>query len=81
MEVRRVPRRAIVAVIAAACVALFAAGCEPLVNAPPGGVNDGDTDTFPLRPISTPSDPGARCRAHRPPGMPRPSGSFGLKSA
>jgi hypothetical protein len=60
-----------------ACL-LFATGCEPLVNAPPGG---GETVTQAFRYGPFTLGPGGEVMGSPSSGMPRPSGSFGLKGA
>jgi hypothetical protein len=57
---------------------LFLAGCEPLVNAPPGG-GATVTQTFRYGPFTL--GPGQEVQGAPSSGMPRPSGAFGLKSA
>jgi Stress up-regulated Nod 19 len=74
----RVPRKVVGAVALASSLALFAAGCEPLVNAPPGG-GQTVTQTFRYGPFTL--GPGDEVMGSPSSGMPRPSGSFGLKSA
>lgn len=64
--------------VALAAVALLAAGCEPLVNAPPGG-GATVTKTFRYGPFTL--GPGDEAKGSPSSGMPRPAGSFGLKSA
>jgi hypothetical protein len=61
-----------------ALLALVAAGCEPLVNAPPGG-GQTVTKTFRYGPFTL--GPGDQVQGSPSSGMPRPAGSFGLKSA
>ena len=74
----RVSLRVAAAVVLTASAALFAAGCEPLVNAPPGG-GAMVTETFRYGPFTL--GPGDEVMGSPSSGMPRPSGSFGLKSA
>ena len=57
---------------------LVLAGCEPLRNAPPGG-GETVTQTFRYGPFTL--GPGEEVQGSPSSGMPRPSGSFGLKSA
>ena len=59
------------------CAALLA-GCEPLVNAPPGG-GQTVTQTFRYGPFTL--GPGGEVQGSPASGMPRPAGAFGLKSA
>jgi len=70
-------RRTSAGFAALACL-LVLSGCEPLVNAPPGG---GETlkQTFRYGPFTL--GPGEDAQGSPSSGMPRPSGSFGLKSA
>lgn len=77
MASRRVRRQLLAAVAALGCLLLLA-GCEPLVNPPPGG---GETvkQTFRYGPFTL--GPGEQIQGSPSTGMPRPSGSFGLKSA
>ncbi|MEK6252215.1 MAG: hypothetical protein AABM43_09785 [Actinomycetota bacterium] len=69
--------RAVTLAVLAGCVALFA-GCEPLVNAPPGG-GQTVTQTFRYGPFTL--GPGGEVQGFPSSGMPRPAGAFGLKSA
>jgi hypothetical protein len=71
------PRRIALA-LALACLALIAAGCEQLVNAPPGG-GETVTQTFRYGPFTL--GPGDEVMGSPSSGMPRPVGSFGLKGA
>jgi hypothetical protein len=65
--------------LALVCFALvFAAGCEPLRNAPPGG-GETLTQTFRYGPFTL--GPGGEVKGSPSSGMPRPSGAFGLKGA
>jgi hypothetical protein len=73
-----VSRRAIASVGAIAFLLLFATGCEPLRNAPPGG-GQTLTQTFRYGPFTL--GPGGEVMGSPSSGMPRPSGSFGLKGA
>jgi stress up-regulated protein Nod 19 len=73
-----VSRRAIASVAAVSCLLLFATGCEPLINAPPGG-GETLTQTFRYGPFTL--GPGGEAMGSPSSGMPRPSGSFGLKGA
>lgn len=57
---------------------LFATGCVPLRNAPPGG-GETVTQTFRYGPFTL--GPGQEVRGSPASGMPRPAGAFGLKSA
>jgi hypothetical protein len=59
-------------------LALIAAGCEPLINPPPGG-GETVTKTFRFGPFTL--GPGDEAQGSPSSGMPRPAGSFGLKSA
>jgi Stress up-regulated Nod 19 len=59
-------------------VALVAAGCVPLKNAPPGGGTI-VTQTFRYGPFTL--GPGGEVMGSPSSGMPRPDGAFGLKSA
>ena len=70
--------RSFVAALAAACLVLTAAGCEPLVNAPPGG-GQTLTQTFRYGPFTL--GPEGQLQGSPSSGMPRPAGSFGLKGA
>jgi hypothetical protein len=63
---------------AVAALLAFAAGCEPLVNAPPGG-GQTVTQTFRYGPFTL--GPGDEAKGSPSSGMPRPTGAFGLKSA
>lgn len=73
------PRRKVLFLLGAlALLALVAAGCEPLVNAPPGG-GQTVTKTFRYGPFTL--GPGQEAQGSPSSGMPRPAGSFGLKSA
>jgi hypothetical protein len=60
------------------CLLLVATGCEPLINAPPGG-GETLTQTFRYGPFKI--GPGGEVQGSPSSGMPRPSGAFGLKSA
>jgi hypothetical protein len=71
-------RRPLAALAAAAFIVVFAAGCEPLLNAPPGG-GQTITQTFRYGPFTL--GPGEEVQGSPSSGMPRPSGSFGIKSA
>jgi len=71
------PRFAILMVLVGA-VSLIGAACEPLINPPPGG-GQTLTQTFRYGPITL--GPGGEQQGASSSGMPRPSGSFGLKSA
>ena len=62
----------------AAAVLLVGVGCEPLVNAPPGG-GATVTRTFRYGPFTIGS--GGQINASPSSGLPRPTGSFGLKGA
>lgn len=62
----------------AGLLGLFVAGCEPLVNAPPGG-GQTITKTFRYGPFTL--GPGDEAQGSPSTGMPRPAGSFGLKGA
>jgi Stress up-regulated Nod 19 len=73
-----VPRNAVASAAIAVCLLLFATGCEPLVNAPPGG-GETVTKTFRYGPFTL--GPGDEVMGSPSSGMPRPSGAFGLKSA
>jgi hypothetical protein len=73
-----VSRRVVASVALASCLLLLATGCEPLVNAPPGG-GQTLTQTFRYGPFTL--GPGAETMGSPSSGMPRPSGSFGLKGA
>jgi hypothetical protein len=57
---------------------LFATGCVPLQNAPPGG-GEIVTQTFRYGPFTL--GPNGEVQGSPSSGMPRPSGAFGLKSA
>ena len=77
MQRARVSRR-IACLIAGAALVLSAAGCEPLVNAPPGGGQE-LTRTFRYGPFTL--GPGGEAQGSPSSGMPRPAGSLGLKEA
>lgn len=66
------------ALTAALALLVVAAGCEPLVNAPPGG-GQTLTQTFRYGPFTL--GPGGERSGSPSSGMPRPPGSFGLKGA
>jgi len=70
--------RRIALVVVGAALALSAAGCEQLVNSPPGG-GQTVTQTFRYGPFTL--GPGGEAKGSPSSGMPRPSGSFGLKEA
>src|SRR5688500_9072657 len=70
--------RQVVASLALVGSLLLLAGCEPLRNAPPGG-GETVTQTFRYGPFTL--GPGEEMQGSPSSGMPRPSGSFGLKSA
>lgn len=70
--------RHVVASLALVGSLLLLAGCEPLRNAPPGG-GETVTQTFRYGPFTL--GPGEEIQGSPSSGMPRPSGSFGLKSA
>ena len=72
-----VSRRIAFIAIAALLVA-SAAGCEPVVNAPPGG-GETVTQTFRYGPFTI--GPGGEVQGSPTSGMPRPAGSFGLQGA
>jgi hypothetical protein len=75
----RASRRTIRLLLAAIMLAgLLVAGCEPLVNAPPGG-GQVVTKTFRYGPFTL--GPGDEAKGSPSSGMPRPAGSFGLKTA
>lgn len=57
---------------------VFAAGCQPLENAPPGG-GETLTETFRYGPFTL--GPGDDAEGSPSAGMPRPAGDFGLKVA
>ena len=78
MSSSRARRRVLFLLGALALLALVAAGCEPLVNAPPGG-GQTVTKTFRYGPFTL--GPGDEAQGSPSSGMPRPAGSFGLKSA
>ncbi len=71
-------RKIIPLLAVAGILLLFATGCEPLVNAPPGG-GQTVTQTFRYGPFTL--GPGGEVMGSPSSGMPRPSGSFGLKTA
>ncbi len=71
-------QRPVVALVAAGVTLLFATGCEPLVNAPPGG-GETVTQTFRYGPFTL--GPGEEIQGSPSSGMPRPPGAFGLKTA
>ncbi len=73
----QVPRRAVL-FIAVVVLGLAVAGCEPLLNAPPGG-GQVVTKTFRYGPFTL--GPGDEAQGSPSSGMPRPAGSFGLKTA
>ena len=68
----------IVSLLGVAALMLFLTGCDPLVNAPPGG-GETVTQTFRYGPFTL--GPGQEVQGAPSSGMPRPSGAFGLKSA
>jgi hypothetical protein len=70
--------RQVVCLFAGTALAVSAAGCEPLVNAPPGG-GQTVTQTFRYGPFTL--GPGGEINGSPSSGMPRPAGSFGLKEA
>ena len=70
--------RWVVASLVLGSALLFATGCEPLKNAPPGG-GQTLTQTFRYGPFTL--GPGGEIQGSPATGMPRPSGAFGLKSA
>ncbi len=74
----RPSNRGIMASLALVACLLFAAGCDPLLNAPPGG-GETLTQTFRYGPLAL--GPGGEVMGSPASGMPRPSGAFGLKSA
>ena len=78
MSKRSVSRRFVVAILMGVSLLLVAAGCEPLINAPPGG-GQTLTQTFRYGPFTI--GPGGEVMGSPSSGMPRPSGSFGLKGA
>jgi hypothetical protein len=78
MSHRPVSRRGVASLVSAAFLALVLAGCEPLVNPPPGG-GEMITQTFRYGPFTL--APGQEVQGSPSSGMPRPPGSFGLKSA
>jgi hypothetical protein len=71
-------RRPLLLAASLAALALLAAGCEPLVNAPPGG-GQTVTQTFRYGPFTL--GPGGEVQGSPASGMPRPAGAFGLKGA
>jgi len=73
----RVVRRIVTLTALGACVAA-ATGCDPLLNAPPGG-GETITKTFRYGPFTL--GPGGEAQGSPASGMPRPAGAFGLKSA
>jgi Stress up-regulated Nod 19 len=75
---RRRPRRVFAALALLVAGLLLATGCEPLVNAPPGG-GETLTQTFRYGPFTL--GPGGEVEGSPSSGMPRPAGAFGLKSA
>ena len=78
MPRHRVSRRIVASLALAACLLLIATGCEPLVNAPPGG-GQTLTQTFRYGPFTL--GPGGETMGSPSSGMPRPPGSFGLTGA
>ena len=78
MSVDRVPRKLIPLGALLVFVLLFAAGCQPLLNAP-AGVGETLTKTFRYGPFTL--GPGEDAEGSTASGMPRPSGAFGLKVA
>jgi len=78
MSVDRVPRKLISLGALLVFVLLFAAGCQPLLNAPAGG-GETLTKTFRYGPFTL--GPGEDAEGSTASGMPRPSGAFGLKVA
>ena len=78
MSTRPFGRSAVVSAAVLACSALVATGCEPMVNAPPGG-GETVTKTFRLGPFTI--GPGGEVKGSPTSGMPRPAGAFGLKNA
>ncbi len=78
MSGRPARRRIAPLVCVAAILLLFLTGCEPLLNAPPGG-GQTETQTFRYGPFTL--GPGQETMGSPSSGMPRPAGSFGLKSA
>jgi hypothetical protein len=78
MENRNAHRRLGVLIGLAAAVLLVGAGCEPLINPPPGGGTT-ITRTFRYGPFTIPT--GGEVMGSPSSGMPRPTGSFGLKGA
>lgn len=77
MPAHPIRTRATVLAVLVGSLVLFA-GCEPLVNAPPGG-GQTLTQTFRYGPFTL--GPGGERQGSPPSGMPRPSGPFGLKGA
>jgi hypothetical protein len=70
--------RGLASLLLAGSLAIFAAGCEPLRNAPPGG-GETITETFRYGPFTL--GPGEEVQGSPASGMPRPEGAFGLKAA
>ncbi len=70
--------RRIALVAVGALLVASATGCEPLVNAPPGG-GETVTQTFRYGPFTL--GPGGEVQGFPQSGMPRPAGSFGLTGA
>jgi hypothetical protein len=75
---KRRSRRPLALSLVAVGLAALLAGCEPLVNAPPGG-GQTITQTFRYGPFTL--GPHGEVQGSPASGMPRPAGAFGLKGA
>jgi hypothetical protein len=75
---KRPSRRSLVLSLVAIGLAALLSGCEPLVNAPPGG-GQTVTQTFRYGPFTL--GPHGQVQGSPSSGMPRPAGAFGLKGA
>jgi hypothetical protein len=78
MSKHPVHRRFALLVVLAGAVVLSGTACEPLINPPPGG-GEIVTQTFRYGPFTL--GPGGEQQGFPTSGMPRPTGSFGLKTA